>query len=314
MRANPPGPTNMATAGTTGSGDPDMVLISELLEEISRNPPAIAARKLLLEHYVAVGWLDAASDNLTELKKLAPRDPEVTNLANVLQKPSEPPAQPPANGTPAGSSNAQKAAPKPSSRAMKKSSHPPPQLGGNLDSARKDLTEGYQALRVKAKFLLTDLLHLQSLQRKNGLPHLQSKNTARIQLIAEGGTVGKPARAGPPGSARSVARAIENNRNKATELVITDLEDMMYWVREPHGTSSGASNDSVRDALVKRMHAVEAALPDDLKIHCELGLMHVVHENLEKTYVNTETMLGDNVKDILRENLYVTEDNYAWDM
>ena len=42
--------------------------------------------------------------------------------------------------------------------------------------------------------------------------------------------------------------------------------------------------------------------------------MHVEHENLERNYANTETMLGDEVKDIPRANFYVTEDNYAWDM
>ena len=42
--------------------------------------------------------------------------------------------------------------------------------------------------------------------------------------------------------------------------------------------------------------------------------MHVEHEHLERNYVNDETMLGDEVKDIAREDFYVTEDNYAWSM
>src|SRR6059036_945548 len=62
LRTHPPGLASMAaTSGAAGSGEPDMALIGELLEEISRHPPAIAARKLLCEHYISIGWLDAAT-------------------------------------------------------------------------------------------------------------------------------------------------------------------------------------------------------------------------------------------------------------
>lgn len=288
-----------------------MVLISELLEEISRHPPAIAARKLVAEHYISCGWLDAATENINELKKLAPRDADVTKLADLVERKPEPPASQPAakSKEPAKHTHPLKPASKP---AKKKSSRPLPKLDGNLDSARKDLSVGVTTLRLKAKFLLTDLLHLQNLQRKNGVA--QSKNTIRIQGIADGRKMNGAVRTGPPGSARGVARIIQAKPEKATDLVIADLEDTMYWVREPHGKHSGANDDTVRDALVKRMHALESALPEALKIHCELGFMHVVHENLEKNYANEETMLGDLVKDIPRADFYVTEDNYAWDM
>jgi hypothetical protein len=118
----------------------------------------------------------------------------------------------------------------------------------------------------------------------------------------------------PPGSARSVARNVRNNSEEATNLVILDLEDMIRWIRAPYGTPSGASIDSIRDALVTRRRAIESVLPDELKIHCEHGFMHVEHEHLERNYVNDETMYGDEVKDIPREDFYVTEDNYAWSM
>jgi hypothetical protein len=111
-----------------------------------------------------------------------------------------------------------------------------------------------------------------------------------------------------------VARLIQATPEKATELAIADLEDMMNWVRELQGKDSKADDDAVSQALFKRMQAVELALPENLKQHPEIALMHVRHEHLGKVYVNEETMLGDKVKDIPRANFWVTEDNYAWDM
>jgi hypothetical protein len=323
LRTKPPGPAAMAaTTGLTGSGDPDILLISELLEEISRNPPAVPARKLLVEHYISVGWLEAATENAKELKTLAPRDRDVANFLEILhKKPDPPPAE---KQTPSISS-----ATVPSARvwdprigryrkataddyARKDSVISTPELNGDIETARQDLTQGYQALRAKAKSVLSDLVRLQTLQKKAGLP--SSRNVAKIQAIADRGVSSSANRAGPPGSSRSIARTIRDKPEEAMSLAIIDLEDTMKWTREPHGRPSGADDDAVRDVLVKRSDAVQSALPDDLKIYCELALMHIEHEYLKRNYANTETMLGDEVKDIPRANFYVTEDNYAWDM
>lgn len=310
------------TNGLAGSGEPDMTLIGELLEEISRNPPAVGARKLLVEHYISIGWLDAAMDNAKELKPLAPRDTDVNGFLAVLRKKPEPPApeKKPAPAASASVPNVRVWDPRtgrykkgPAQNHAKSASEVATvQLHADLEPARQDLAQGYQALRAKAKFVLADLLNLQALQKIAGLP--PSKNVAKIQVIA--GNAGNTSlhRSGPPGSARFVARTMREHPNEATILAISDLEDTMSWVREPHGQPSGADDDAVRDVLVKRGDAVQSALPESLGIHCELALMHVEHENLERNYANTETMLGDEVKDIPRANFYVTEDNYAWDM
>jgi len=300
----------MASSGTTGSGDPDMILVGELLEEMQRRPPAIAASKLLAEHYISCGWLDAAKDIIQDLKRHAPNDAEVTGLAAIVERRPDTPV-------PEHSLGSSKIKPSPIPVAarkpvQKKVTHPIPQLDGNLDSSRKHLTDGYTSLRSKAKILIGDLLRLQSLQQKHSFP--QSKNTARIQAIVDGGKADTSNLTGPPGSARGVARTIQANPGKAIEVAIADLEDTMRWIRAPQGRASGANDDAIRDALVKRVQALDSALPEDLKIHCELALMHVVHENLDKSYVNDETMGLESVKDIPRENFYVTEDNYAWDM
>jgi hypothetical protein len=293
------------TTGAAGSGEPDMALIGELLEDISRNPPAIAARKLLVEHYISVGWLDAAMDNAKELKSLAPRDPDIATFLDILQKKPEPPAAERKN-------TARSIMPATLRPAKQRPGPTTVELNGDVETARKDLTQGYQALRARAKSVLADLLHLQTLQKKAGLS--PSKSVAKIQNIAEGRKKDVDDSVGPPGNARSAARMIRDNPNEATTLAITDLEKTMKWVQEPYGHPSNADTDTIRDALVKRKMALESALPDGLKLHCEIALMHLEHENLERNYANTETMFGDEVKDIPRANFYVTEDNYAWDM
>jgi hypothetical protein len=311
-----------ATTGIAGSGEPDMALIAELLEDISRNPPALPARKLLVEHYMSIGWLEAALDNAKDLKTLAPRDRDVVQFVQTLEKrPDLPaPAKQPTSVVTAPALDAREWDPKTgryrkptsSKHARKASEAPIVGIHGDVDAARQDLTQGYQNLRAKAKHVLADLLHLQKLQRKAGLP--PSKYVDKVQAIAEGGGFGQAATLKPPGSARSVARLMRDNSDEAASLAISDLEDTVKWIRAPHWKPSGVDDDAVRDFLVKRTEAVQSTLPDSLKVFCELALMHVEHEYLERNYANTETMLCEEIKDVPRANFYVTEDNYAWDM
>lgn len=298
-----------------------MVLISELLEEISRRPPALGARKLLVEHYIAVGWLDAAMDNAKELKTLSPGDADVDQFLQILQKKPEPPAierkpvsvaSVPLVETRVWDPRTARYKKKMAPMITKKVEPSPLELNGNIESARQDLSQGYMALRTRTKYVLKDLMRLQVLQKKAGLP--QSKNLAKIEAIAEGHKGRTQVKAGPPGSVRSVARIIQDNPKEVATLIFTDLEETMTWVRTPYGKPSNADDDTVRDALVKRKIALESALPEDMKPQCELSLMHIEHEFLSRNYANTETMLGDEVKDIPRSNFMVTEDNYAWDM
>jgi hypothetical protein len=289
----------MATPGTSRSIEPDMALISELMEEISRNSPAIAAQKLLVEHYIAVGWFDAAEDNIMELCNASSRDADITRLAKMLASRLE---------TDAKEQAASKQTTTTFSKQVKKKTRQAPPLADiDIITAGKELKEGYSSLRVRAHNVLSNLKHLAKLQKQNGLP--QSQNIARIQAIVDGQKAA-PTHTGPPASVRTIARTIiASDSSKAMDLVIADLEHtVQYW------RASGADDEKVRVALVKRIESLETALPNNLKIYCDLGLMHVVHENLEKSYVNDETMLGDSVKDVPREDFYVTEDNYFWAM
>ncbi|KAF2202751.1 hypothetical protein GQ43DRAFT_301150 [Delitschia confertaspora ATCC 74209] len=296
----------MAATSTVlaGSGEPDMVLIGELLEEIARHPPAVYARKLLIEHYISVGWLDAARENVDEVKKHTPNDLDVKEWQKMLKKKSDP--KPQAIVKPVSTP---KPVPVPRPAVLNEPSAAPAKLPADLDVARDDLSTGYKSLQKKAGTLLSNLSHLKYLSKKQGRP--LSANISKREAITSGELQKTTSEGNPPGSARSVVRKIQLNPNTPLEVIITDMEDMMKWLR---AKNANAHNDTIREALVKRVQALESAFPDNLKMYPEVALMHIEHEHLGKVYVTDETMLGDKVSDILRENFWVTEDNYAWDM
>jgi hypothetical protein len=316
--------------GYAGSTEPDMALIAELLEQIQRRPPAIAESKLLLMHYFSCGWYEGAKDIVQDLKRHMPNDEEVLQAEATVDKKLHEvkhTAPDPRRVDSALKSATTTVSPMTpvqtvgqttthidgNTKPAQKATQTIAQLDGNPNFSRKDLTDGYTSLRLKAKVFIKDILHLQKVQEKHSPP--QSKVTLRVQAVLKGEKVDTSKSAGPPGSVQRLARTIEVNPDKATELVIADLEDTLHWIRASNGSASQADNDAIRDSLVERMQAVDSALSANLKIHAELALMHVEHENLDKSYVNDETMiLCEPVKDIPRAEFYVTEDNYAWIM
>src|ERR1700753_1231675 len=112
-----------------------------------------------------------------------------------------------------------------------------------------------------------------------------------------------------PCSVRELARIIQSQPDQAVDLATDDFVNVVIWLRQDE-----ISPDAARDRLVKRVRALEAALPKDIQSVAELGLMHAEHEAMDKTYMNKETMLGDDVGDIPREKFWVSQDGYAWDM
>ena len=289
------------------------------MEEMSRRPPAIAARKLLIEHYISVGWIEAALDNTKELGALSRGDPDVVRFLQVLEKKPELPSPdkitlPPAPKYFAGrktndglvwdAKTGQYKKETASKQDEKIAQIVTADVDDNLDAAQQDLIVGYRALRARANFVLKDLIHLQAFQKKNSI--VPSRNTARIQKIVNGQTDALTQLRTP----RSTARSMRDSPEAAADLAIADLEEAVEWYKKLPGTDT----DKVRDAVVKRKAALEVALPDELKPFCGVALMHLEHEQLGRNYTNTETMYGDAVKDIPRSNFYVTEDNYAWDM
>lgn len=79
--------------------------------------------------------------------------------------------------------------------------------------------------------------------------------------------------------------------------------------------TGGVHHPRYRNIFIDRARALEKALPDTLRTQCELGFMHFEYKNLNREYANRETMiLSSPIIEIPREEFYVTEDNYAWDL
>jgi hypothetical protein len=296
----------MATiTATTSQGvppAPDMSLINELYEAISLNPPAIEARKLLVQQYILAQWLDAADDAAKELLKLAPNDKEAQELLTQCQ----------------GAPQAPKLVPPKIVVAQVEDQEPKPcvpTLPADVDSAKSELLQGYQKLLARAAALQREVRLIRDLQQQKGVSSARcDKHIPDLTALADG-RISTVARVRPPSSARSVARSMAADPIRALDLAVTDLADMVRWLRRsPTGEAPPSDNDAIREALAKRVRALTAALPDGMKKQASTALMHVEHEVLQRTYICNETMLGDPVADIPRDHFYVTEDGYAWDL
>ncbi|MCJ1411061.1 hypothetical protein MMC19_005149 [Ptychographa xylographoides] len=282
------------TTGTT----PDMALINELYEEISLRPPALEARKLLIEQYAAVGWTEAAADAAYELLKLDPFDVDAIAFLDTYRSATKTEPSP----TPAPVS------PSTAKRQLLVTLDPE-----NLDPAKEDLTAGYEALRIRAKALQKQVRVLRDVQLQNGIVSRCDKHIPDLVALA-GGRVSSVVRVRPPISARAVARTMEADPDQALDVAVKDLGDMTRWLRSPDNASTLSDNDTVREALAKRVRVLVAALPRKLQPQATTALMHVEHEVLQRAYITNETMYGDPIADIPRSNFWVSEDGYAWDM
>src|SRR5262249_28674181 len=117
-------------------------------------------------------------------------------------------------------------------------------------------------------------------------------------------------------SVRAVARDMiaKEDDGEALRFVVTDFSNIVCWKRSRESTTP--DEDAIRNTLVKRVRALEAAFPEDseLRRFPRIALMHMDHEHLKRKYVNSETMLGDSIEEIGRESFFTSEDGYAWDM
>ena len=279
---------------SSSSTSPDLGLINELYEAIEQHPPAIEARKLLVQHYLLVGWTDAAKDAVTELLKLVSKD-ERTMFSTLVDmgNASQPQTKVPAPVT----------APKPV-----KPSHIT-----DVQSAMQEFTKGSKALRERAKKLQHQLRLVSNLQLQQGNALIYDKLTQDINALVDG-QISLAVRVQQPNNVKVVARTMEGKRHQALDTAISDLTNMARWLHSQGSQQPTSDNDAVREALVKRVRALTAALPAGLQEHASTALMHVEHELLGREYVCKETMLGDPIALISRANFWVSEDGYAWDM
>jgi len=313
-------------ASSSQSLEMDLTLLAELYEEIETNPPALQARKLLIQQCMQAGWDGAARDAIQDLLSLSPFDDEVHEWSDILsaqsstqQYPSHPHATTP--------------------------SFPQPFVPKNIEEEQLELYRGYEALRARAAKLLRETCLVRDLASQLEDPKKETRddknnsiwnafgfgslfssdkkketpaqlrleaNVQNLKALADG-KISSIVRVRQPGSAQAVVRAMESNPERALDIAVGDLEDVARWLRSSNSQSM-LDNDGVREALVKRVGMLSSTLSEDRKKYATMALMHVEHEILQRNYVVDETMLGDKVSDIPRSRFFVTEDGYPWDM
>ena len=340
-------PFQVTISNMASTSSPDMSLINELYEEMERNPPAIEARKILVQQLMAVGWLGAAGDEAKNILEFAPNDVDALRFLSILPKIGIQPS-------PVSVSKSKLLSGNTPSWPL-----PPPSLPSDLDAAKLELERDYKALRSNAQILLRDSTLLRDLtwqkeqatvpskvnptswdrvlgllgslehslkgglpvQKEKGIstrfekhiPDLENLANGRVSTVVRGKTTSAPVSATTgslnvrtiraPLGARSVARTMKAEPDKAVEIAFNDLSSMIGWLK----SSQKSTEDDTREAMVKRVKALKTNLPENLHVHADSAQMHVEHEILHRVYIVTETMYGDPVVDIPRSNFLVTE-------
>jgi hypothetical protein len=188
----------------------------------------------------------------------------------------------------------------------------PLDAGIDWDEIERELLVGYGKLRVRARNLLRQTRLVPDLHVQHGSASSAKNHKKVLEALADG-RISSVVSVVPQRSARITARAMEDQPERALDILVADLVASVHWLRfqSPHIASS---NSFVRDAITKRIHVFNAVLPDDLQKLTPIALMHLEHEELGKAYANRETMLRLPIADIPRESFWVTEDGFAWKM
>ena len=330
---------SQAAAAARAGSEPDMSLLSELFEEIERKPPGIEARKILINHYMAINWMEAACESVTELSRLAPRDSEVKSLVAALRNVSSFTQPSPTSPSPPRYTTS---SPTQQKTFFRFPIQPTPVvLPKDRHMGKIELLHGYESLLERARSLLTETTLLRDFtqqtesqqtggaigilnvlgsffaankKKENEITSRFEKHIPDLVAITDG-RVSSVVRVKQPGSVKSVSKAMQSKPKEALDIAFNDLEDMARWLSSPANTSLNLDNDGIRESLVKRVQSLDTALPGRLKSVASTALMHIEHEVLRRKYISGDTtMFGDLVSDIPRANFYVTEDGYAWDI
>lgn len=313
--------------------EPDMGLISELLENIEGNPLAQEAHLLLMQQYARCGWLDAAKEEAHRVLQIDGTVKEAHKYLEDIGKASLKRGGRTAKnrwGAKFARNNVEskekyrEALNSREQRAQALTWRPSLFPIISPSASLQELEEGYAALLRNAKLCLSEMKALRSLKA--------SDCEAQISELAAlaNGQVSSVVRVKPLESVEVVAEAIvagsSDSGEKGVDVALKDLEDLFSWLRvsgDPAGTlikdqSSSTDKDNqngTREALVKRVKTLKAFLPKALQPTADLALMHAEHELLHRKYVNDETMVSfDPVSDIPRATFWSSEDGYAWDM
>lgn len=156
----------------------DFSLINELYEEIETRPPAIYARKLLVEQYLGLGWMEAAADVVQDLIAVCPAlatDDDVKGWQIALghQK-----ASVAAVSSPVAVVNSATLTAIPRVK--------PPILPNNLNASKQELVSGYKTLRARARELETEIGLLRELFELQNLTAPCAKDLPTLNALADG--------------------------------------------------------------------------------------------------------------------------------
>ena len=314
--------------------EPDLTLISELLENIDRSPPAQEARILLMQHYAMCGWHDAARDQAHRILQYDSSAQEAQTCLDKRCRTSGRRGQRASMKTKAkarlgGMDTKVKGKGKDVASAQDQGASAStwrPKLV-SINSPAVSLLEleyYYVDLMKNAETLLGEMRVLKDLNAVGC-----EEQILDLEAIANGQVSGV-LRIKPLESIKRVAEAImadsKGKNRDGLDTAVKDLEDLARWLKRTGGITersysditrrpSDNDQDKVREALVKRVKALKALLPKSFQPLADSALMHADHEILHRKYVNDETMVSlDPVSDIPRANFWTSEDGYAWDM
>lgn len=183
----------------------------------------------------------------------------------------------------------------------------PERMQEDLSSSQKSLEQGYTSLKLQAKLLREEIEAVRAL---GGISSDDEEVILNLQAISDG-RVSKAISTAQMLSVREIARDIIATPSRCQELIVDDFETLVRWATYQNPP---LGRDAIRERLVKRKTLLEAALPESMQKFSAAALTHIERKHLQKKYINSETMFGDRIEDIPKQNFFVSEDNYAWDM
>ncbi|KAH8706943.1 hypothetical protein GQ44DRAFT_763799, partial [Phaeosphaeriaceae sp. PMI808] len=271
-------------------------LIGELWETIIQNPPAIPARMVLMQHYMAIGWISEATHMAQELLRLFPECIEAQQLlASIPMAPSKTP----------GAATNKKTMPQETARRM-------PQTKVERTEMEQKFVSDVAEIRAKAKDLLADTEAMRqkaSIDDNDDEMSVWDEQVIKLRAIVDG-NIALALDSGAPPSARAVAELMETQPEDAVDIAADDLAQAAHWCQRLNSHASGSDADGVREFLLQRVGTIKATLSVSLQSAPATALMHIEHERLGKKYANHETMYGDAVVDIPRARFWASQDNY----
>lgn len=288
-----------------GDGD----IIAELWDAIANSPYDVELKAVLMEQYLQMGpeWRDTATEIASQILQMHPDHQEAKRIAfqqGTRQKPTQSNRQSKTRSTPSSPrvTNRSSTEGAPAVRPIVPLHLPENDILGLEDQFKR----GIRRIQQNSKLLHEDAQALSAIPVEwegweEHIANLQALTEGRFNAVVTGS----------PCSVRELARDIQNRKEEAVDVATDDFNDYVLWLERVEKVTS---DKGIRDRLMRRARALQSALTKDLEWVASAAMMHAEHEGMEREYENDETMLGDTIAEIPRENFWVSDDNYAWNM